>query len=82
MRIEVGELEGVPEYRAGFCDRLLSRPGVDDPCSTDTPVLADAAGAFDELAFVDGVVDHGTERGADLVVRARMTQAGRRPDLD
>ena len=82
VRIEVGELEGVPEYRAGFRDRLLSRRGVDDPRSTDAPVLAHGAGAFDELAFVDGVVDHRTDGGEDLVVQARRTQTGRRPDLD
>jgi len=43
VRIELGELEGVPEYRAGFRDRLLSRCGVDDPRSTDAPVLAHGA---------------------------------------
>jgi hypothetical protein len=81
MRIEAGELEGVPEYRASFRDRLLSRCGVDDPRSTDTPVLADGAGAFYKLALIDRFVDHRTD-GGDLVAQARRTQAGRRPDLD
>ena len=82
VRIEVGELHGVPQYRAGFRDRLLSRCGVDDPRSTDPAVLADGTGAFDELASVDGVVDHCTDGGGDLVGQARRTQAGWRPDLD
>jgi hypothetical protein len=82
VRIEAGELERVPEYRAGFRDRLLSRCGVDDQCSTDAPVLANGAGAFHEFAFIDRFVDHRTDCGEDLVAHARRTQAGRRPDLD
>ena len=82
MWIEAGELEGVPEYRAGLRDRLLSRCGVDDPRSTDAPVLADGAGAFYEFALIDRFVDHRTDGGGDLVAQARRTQAGRRPDLD
>jgi hypothetical protein len=66
MRIEAGELEGVPEYGAGFRDRLLSRCGVDDPRSTNAPVLADGAGAFYELAFIDRFVDYRTDGGGDL----------------
>ncbi len=82
MRIEAGELEGVPEYRAGFRDRLLSRCGVDDPRSTDASVLADGAGVFYEFALIDRFVDHRTDGGGDLIAQARRTQAGRRPDLD
>jgi hypothetical protein len=82
MRIEAGELERVPEHRAGFRHRLLSRCGVDDARSTDAPVLADGAGAFYEFAFIDRFVDHRTDGGGDLIAQARRTQAGRRPDLD
>jgi hypothetical protein len=82
VRIEAGELERVPEYRAGFRDRLLGRCGLDDPGSTDASVLAHGAGAFDKLAFIDGVVHYCMDGGQDLVAQTRRTQAGRRPDLD